>query len=427
MDIIKLFYNPIDVKPSYLLLHFLKTLGFYIESHTDYSCPETGQSIVDIYIVSSDYAQIFRQRLDSLREEKSLLIFKDGWSASGLAQTTQVISYDDAVRDDHAFLLSVIAALKQIMIQTGVSSERLVFHTPNWHIIMNEVASFYTENSIASIMQYSKSLCGQDQLFHIMSFYYDKYITSVEELIYQYGMLPILRYILLRAKYELDYIYKQNSRKYLYDPDLLSTECEALLRQFGQNEELLFLNANIHFELQDKWQQACGEYEDIRVSHCAYGDFKGGRIVRLYLEEYDKAVVVLKRALKINPDYYAAWYQLAACYEELGEYRLAVEYFSRIIEILREPYKRRLLAPLDLEYLYKAHIKIAFIRQYNLGEPYTAQSYLERADQIKSRIDDDTYLKLVWPEILDDPNLTSKLRDELRMRVTSKAATLFCH
>ena len=62
MDLIRLFFNSIDVEISILLIHFLHYLGFYIEKIEEKGMRSEAESLVDIYIISNAFLEdIFGQ------------------------------------------------------------------------------------------------------------------------------------------------------------------------------------------------------------------------------------------------------------------------------------------------------------------------------------------------------------------------------
>lgn len=411
MDLIRIFYSPFDIKPESLLRHFFRSIGFYVEEIADDARPAGGSSVADLYIISSDYAPEFEQRMGALHAEKTIFIFKDGWSADGLSRLMQAVDYDGS--GDDVFLYDVIAALDRVMVQTGVPYDRLIQSTAQWQDMVEAVARVYLQNDIIRVVQYSRYFYRQARLFDIAFDHYMAYIDDLERIAETFGRCALIQYIIAYAKYELNYVCKQNLYQCMFDPEELSSVCESLLASYESNEELYFLLADIHFELQGKWQRSCGEYEDIRVSHCAYGDYKCGRIVRKNLKEYDKAIIVLKRAVQMKPDYHEALYQLASAYEDQGRFSEAIRHYTRIVKILRRKYRRHLLSPLEMEYLYKALMEMSLISQYSFGDAAAGREYSAMADEVRGEIADDTYLSLIWPAALDDESMVQVIKDAM--------------
>lgn len=425
MDLIRIFYSTLDIQPERILRHFLGSIGFYVEEIADTTCPDKNPSVADIYIISNEYASDFLNLLEDyeIDEDKSVFIFKNGWDADGL-DGAYTYYYDNLEeyggtdeKDEKEFLEFLIGTLDSIMVNSGISEDRMIRCDEKWDLIVSKVADEYIDKKIPKYVQYTKYFYRHPELFQMTFRSYVDYISKLEHMLVVYEYSPLLHYIITYAKYELDYICRQNLYECYYDPEELCIVCNFLLMHYGQNEELWFLRADIHYDLQGKWQQACTEYQDVRVSHCAYGDYKCGRILREYLKEYKKAIVVLQRAIALKPDYYAAWYHLAAAYEASGKYRIAIQYCEYIIEMLDKKYKRHLLSPLELEYFHKTIIKIIMISQYYLGDKATADSYAKLAEDVKKEANDNTYLQCIWPEILEKEELVQIIRNEIRMRL----------
>lgn len=423
MDLIKIYYSALDVQPERLLRHFFRSIGFYVDEIPDDIRIRENHSLADIYIIGNEYAAEFQSRAENLNERKSILVFKDGWSIQELPGMVRAVFYNVHREDD--FLRQMIGALDSIIFRNGIHGRRLFETMEDWKTEISAVADSYWNCDIPKIVQYSRYFYRQQELFQIAYEKYTTHIMQLEKLMAQSGNSPLLQYIMAYAKYEFNYICRQNLFECLYDPDELAGICDLLLELYEPNEEVCFLLADIHFHLQDKWQQACGEYEDERVSHCAYGDYKCGRIVRMYLKDYDMAITVLKRAIGMKPDYFAAYYQLAASYEGQEAYSTAMEYYSRLIEILKEKFQRQLLSALELEYLYKTIMKIAMIYEHYLGSYSMAEIYYEMADDIKAEIDDDTYLRLTWPEVLGNQRLVQTIRDEMYAHVREQIEKVY--
>lgn len=54
MEIVRIYYNSIDIQPRLILHHFLRYLGLYVEEVTE-GMHSRGESLVDIYIVGDEY------------------------------------------------------------------------------------------------------------------------------------------------------------------------------------------------------------------------------------------------------------------------------------------------------------------------------------------------------------------------------------
>lgn len=239
---------------------------------------------------------------------------------------------------------------------------------------------------------------------------YKKFISDIETGLSNLGQHDLLEYALVYAKYEINLICKKNLNQYLYSVEGLLTQCEKLISKHAENEELYLLRADIQLELQDRWLWACDDFADPHIAHCAYADYKRGKIFNVYLEEYDSAEHLLTRAVRKKKDYVYAWYQLGSCYEEQAKYQKAIDAFSTILKVLNDKYTRNLLAPMEMEYMYKAAMRIAVVYKTRLGDYVSAYAYNDFAEHIRNKDAMKDYLKQIW-------NGPQKIKDEDAFRV----------
>jgi tetratricopeptide (TPR) repeat protein len=197
--------------------------------------------------------------------------------------------------------------------------------------------------------------------------------------------------------YELDLICEINSYPLSYDPEGILLFCEKLLHKSDRNEQLLILHADIQFELMDMWSRACDEYLNSRLEHCVYPKYKFGRIISLYLKEYKNSIEVFQKAIEQKGDYFSAWYQIGLCQEDLGKYQEAVGAYEKVISLLRGKCGKHLLAPVELEYLYKSVLKSERIYRKCLGDYVMADCYDDLAEHVKLEAKQTVYLEQVWP------------------------------
>lgn len=415
MDMIRLFYNSLDVQPGVLLRHFLRYLGFYVDERTDKKWVRHWKSAVDIYIISDEYMSNRETVFDEVDLEKTIYVLKDGWVIDN--QISNVVYYDEAAQDE--FLPKITDVLCDIIDECQIGVALLLQSDFKWREIISVIVKAYQSNNLLEASLIARCFYRQRNLFQKARKHYERFLTKIE---YEMGS-DLLRYVSLYAKYELNVGCKKNFLKYAYSPYELLDECEELLNSYEENEELYLLKADIKFELLEDWLDACDEYGDEHIESCAYSNYKRGKIFRSYLKEYENAQICLCRAVRRKRDYCYAWYQLGESYEEQAKYEKSIEAYLKIYEILEEKLERHLLAPLELEYMYKAMLKVAAIYKTRMNDYGSAYYYNELAKEIQQACAFDNYLKSILgqeenEEILKMlPDINDTVMDQIHVRL----------
>ena len=420
MDLINIYHGTNNIKPKVLLQHFLRTIGFYVEHIMGEFHARKSEAVAEVYIIDNNYVDEYGTQIN-YEDDKSILIFSDEWSLKDLLLRAKAVSYDEM--NEKKFLVDFIDALDEIM-EGKISCERLIHSDLQWKETVTSVADAYIKHDIMPVTQYTRCFHAQDNLYHMALRNYVQFINELRDLS-QDNDSSLLKYILLYAQFELNRICKQNNYEYYVSNSKLLLFCEQLISKFNTNEELCLLRADILFELQDDWLEAWKYYQVKPVRHCSYVYYKCGRIARLYLSDYDNAIPLLKRAIEMKPDYYQAIYQLASCYEMTGEYEASIECFLQISEVCKKKYRYHLLAPIELEYLYKSYIKVALINQNRLGNNLAAYEYSEMAERIKKEAEDTTFLGQVWPAMLKKDALLKEIKEEMCKHMNAQIQKMF--
>lgn len=434
MDIIRLYCNSTNITPRLFISGFLKYLGFYIEDREQEQEYKSGAvSVADIYILGNGETDIETEyKIGRLDFEKTMIVCSERWRYVNLVEleTFEVVLYREHKNKD--FLSSFIDKLHRILKRT-TSKKRLVRSLKKWNKNVHKLAKLYLDYDILPVTQYARCLRIRKELVLTACFAYQNFIYDLEELIKEIdgdysqpryvedgSCSDLLRYTLLCAKYELDRVCMRNGMLHQYDAQELFQQCSRLERKYKNNEALLFLKADILLELQGDWMQSFDIYQDIRAAHCFYGDYKCGKIYRHYLEEYRPAVKVLKRALRIKPQCYDAWYQVAKCCEAEGVYGHAARGYRNVMRILQWKLESHLLSPDETEKLYKAAMALSKLYKYNIGDDIAASEYRKYAQSLAQEAGWDEYLKKVWFEKYLDDSFARKLRKNMYSMVGMK-------
>lgn len=381
MDIVRIYYNSIDVQPHALLHHFLRFLGFYVDERTDGKEPEDIQSVVDIHIISDAYVQSDAGECIYPNSEKTIFILKDGWKLND--GVGWVINYAALTQD--VFLFQLTEIICEIIGRNRDGAALLMRSGVQWKKTVRYITNKYIEHDMFESVVLTRCLYRKNSVIDRESRRYRAFVNDLSNVMDTLFESDLIRYTALCAQYEFDMVCKRNLLELIYSPAVMLEECEALLEYYVGNEELYLLKADILFELQNKWVDACDEYANEHIAQCAYANYKRGKIFGTLLKEYENAGLCLRYALQKKEDYCYAWYQLGECYEAGAKYASAIEAFEKVYDILKENYSAHLLEPLELEYMYKSVMKIAAIYKTRLNDYGSAHMYSNHA-------------KLIWEE-----------------------------
>lgn len=396
MELIRLFYDSLDVKPVALLNHFLSYLGFYVEEITETTKPSKINSIADIYIISNNYMKQQQNNLVTGLNGKTILICKDGWKVD--TKSIHSIQFAESSEQDEDFLFTLVSHLMSIP-----SYCKLLIHTPlDLNSVLKCVVKAYCKFRILPSMLYTYEFYKQPELYKIAFNNYRSFIGTLDSLQAEDRNSDFVVFVRTYAKFEFDFICKKNSRTFCYPVEELSTACQRLLSRYPENEKIRLLQADILFELEDRWAWAGNQYGDTHLFYCACAQYKRGRISRQYAQDYKSATALQKHAIRCKNNYVAAWYQLALCFEAEGRSKEEVDALEKICEILNKKYQEHLLSPIELEYLYCTVLRIAQINKTYLGNWSAASEYEKAANALKRESNSVKYLQLFWSDISTD-------------------------
>lgn len=414
MEVIRLFCSSMDVKPRVLLNHILRYMGFYTEEITETTIPSSMNSLADIFIVSDYYMEGREESLDIDTTEKTILICKDGWEI--VSPKLHHIIYDVG-RTDRALMTALVSLLAQILDRQNLPEGLLCRSAEDLQETLTYVAQAYIDNEILPSTLYTRCFYRQDLLYKTARANYIHFVEALEKA--PSSDSDLIRYITTYAKFEFDSICQENSIVCHYPVGEMSKECARLLAKYPDNEQVRILQADIHLELDGAWTIAANEYGDVHLSYCSYAHYNRGRILLKYAEDYRSALDIQRWAIEYKKDYFAAWYQIALCLEAQRQYKDAVLALEEVCKILNPKYQEHLLAPMELEYLYKAVIKLAGINEEYLGDHLSAQMYEEIAAELQKEVCEIKYLGMVWEDALKKPELVNIIEEEMKDRIES--------
>ena len=414
MDFIRMYYSNMDVMPKVLLNQFFRYMGFYVEEIVGNTKPSDKQSSFDIYIIGDEYWEEKGGSFLIDNIEKAILIF---------AQTKQDMQYTDEAHivryseDLYTFLKTLIVKMCDIYDCQMSLERRLLDHVDDLRETLLYMTQKYLDNGILHATIYARCCYEQERLREMAFDSYRGFIRAMEQ--YSSDMMrnDYIIYVVNYAKFEFDIICQKNSYELYYPVEQIKSECMKLVEKYEENEQLRIFQADVDWELDDFWSKAANEFGDVRISKCAYALYKRGKIIRNYTKDYEIAINFQKWAIRYKEDYYCAWYQLAACYEEIGDYRNAIEALEKVCVILKGKFQRHLLSPTDLDYLYKAVTGIARLYEEKEQNIYMATEYWELAKILEKEVENTNFLHLIWPEISYDLELQKIIIETSKIKV----------
>lgn len=395
MDFVRMYYNSIEVMPKILISHFLRYMGFYIEEITDGTEPSSKESSLDVYIVSEEDVKQNQGGIRINDIEKSIIIWiKD--DPAKIGNNDQFVIYRPRQNMERQFLNDFLDKYIEIFQKQKSEKPRLLGSVHDMQGTLKTIMKLYLSCEILQCSIYTRCFYEQDGLYWRAFDNYTSFIDEVQKRTGEDCKSDLVKYVKTYAEYELDIICKKNFRKLQYPVKELVHQSYKLVEKYRENEQILILKADIDLELDDFWSGAANEFADAYLVECAYAHYKRGRIIRKYTNMYDLAINYEKWAIRYKKDYFSAWYQIAVCYESQGNYEEAVKAFEQICLILDKKFKKHLLSPIEIEYLYKAVVGIARIENDRLGNIYRAESYRNLAKEVIKEVQNTNYLNEVW-------------------------------
>jgi tetratricopeptide (TPR) repeat protein len=399
MNLIRLYHSSTDVQPKALLHHFLRYIGFYVEEITKGDAKSEEESIADIYIIGRPYVEEngYNMKLD--REECTIIIRTDKLDVQSDRLLKQIFSEKMPWEE---FLRGIVDLIAETMRRQSRQGDFLARDVEEWTVYAQRLVGAYLECRLLQSAIYARCFYRQDILYERARKNYQRFIDAMSSQTGAWKSTRMERYAELYAQYELDIIAWRNGQDYPYDPQQMLDSCTGLLHEGDKNEQLLILHANIQYDLLDNWSEASDEYQNTMLRHCIFPKYQFGRIARIKLKDYENALSAFKYATQQKKDYFNAWYQMGLCHEGLGKYREAIEDYEKVMLLLKRRLERHILSPMELEYLYKACMKVSLIYTNRLGDMLASESYGNRVSMLRKEIERTEFLYQIWPEARDD-------------------------
>ena len=401
--------------PKVLLNQFFRYMGFYVEEIVGNTKPSDKQSSFDIYVVGDEY---WKEKggsfvIDNI--EKAIFIFAQTKQETQEVEEAHIVRYSE---DLYTFLKTLIVKMCDIY-DSQISLERRLWdNVKNLRETLSYMAEKYLDNGILHATIYARCFYEQERLREMAFDSYRGFIQAMEQYSDDTGN-DYAKYVVNYAKFEFDLICQKNSYELYYPVELIKNECMKLVEKYEGNEQLRIFQADVDWELDDFWSKAANEFGDVRISECAYALYKRGKIIKNYTKDCEIAINFQKWAIRYKEDYYCAWYQMAVCYEELGDYRNAIEALEKICVILNGKLQKHLLSPTDLDYIYKSVSGIVRLYAEEKRDFHKVNEYWKLIKVLEKEVENTGFLYLVWPEISNDLELQEIIIETSKMKLSN--------
>lgn len=419
MDLIRIYCDEFDIRTKNLIHHFLRYAGFYVEEKTadaDEKSDSEISSTADIYVVGKLYVERHKGTLKLDWDEGTILILMDGMELKGREDELEYIEGTGLTEKD--MLCQLAVSLAVVIERRGLSGNRhLAGSTENFAGMLKKLAEVYMEYDIMPLCFYAKCFYAKELLWKRARDGYQKFINGLQSNANPGCASDLNLYAVSYAMYEMDVICKRNGYVFLYPVEKLRSDAQYLCEKYPENEQIHLFYADILMELEDNWMMAANEYIDEHVTHCAYALYRHGRIRRKYAKDSENALEVLRAAIFYKRDYFSAWYQIGLCYEMQYDCRRAILAYEKVGRIVKERYERHMLSPIELEYFYKAVVKLEDLHRSIQNDREAREYEKERNKLKKSEPEQIKYHVEIWPDMPEDlsGNIIAWSQDMLKL------------
>ncbi len=179
----------------------------------------------------------------------------------------------------------------------------------------------------------------------------------------------------------------------------------------AENDPALDYQAGEYYELALEWE---GE-----TPYMAYTSYRLGRVYEKILRQPDKAEENYRRALKLSPYEYRAYYKLLLIEKKRGNYIKAIDYAKRILSILREKEEANYLQPKEYEYLFKAYLEMAKLYGKELVNGKDYEWATERLHKLCGSIRGGN---VMWDMIFDNSKYSDEYKEKLFKMLSETAS-----
>lgn len=413
MKDICLTYLDSDVRSVKYLLSFFRVIGIYVNERIisdgkleEISLPfEKPDKDIDVMLAgSSEIAEL----LERYRSEDTIFILT-------FSRTLYSENNPKGYIKNINVLLGLIQQLALRYQQFGVEIKNL-----------NVIANIFDKCCITETLLGTRYFYPDKNNYEILCPNYKNAIEQIVEVLknnYRNNVNSnFLWFAMAYLGYEYNYYCKRLNQGFRFShKDLLGTADDLWKSEKEVWKSVILLKAQVYDDLEGKAPQA---YEFYKMSVVGkFNAFAWYKMGNIWQKKYRDRVIALKhfeQAVRINPLYYRAVYKVAECNLGLENIAEARDAYWKVIEILQNRYKRVLLCPIDVEYLYKSYVNLARIEVNKYGDIFEAMRIYEQIEELWEKICDSSDTEDICSKYIAESGLDNKFLTMLYKGLKSK-------
>lgn len=386
MKDIRLTYFNTEICFSTYFLTFFRMVGIYVHERVlqvneenKYIYDKEDEDIINIFIIRDKLEQ---EKLYPYMKNKGIFLLSD---ALRVFDEEKVVIYDEE-SSKLWILKKIIGCLAEDYeeFNRGLSDLLLLAHIYDNNLLMETFLGtrFFIPNKFSY-----KHFCL-------------RYMRSIERIANNRkitGDGSFADFAMAYLAYEYNYYCKRLEKVFLYDVDSILELIQELQAQSDDRwDSLVLLLAQINGDLLEKYDEALRYYLLVTDhSYNAFAWYKIGYIYKNHIGDYNRALNCFNNAVKINPLYYRAVYQMGTCQYTLRKRHKARDAFYNLVAILLDKDWENILRPMEVEYLYKTYVFLARMEYRIYGDIYRSIHWYQDAEELWMRADADRGRSLI--------------------------------
>ena len=405
--------------PKLLIEHFLEYISLLPLEINNGNRINSFKEIINFYIIAyEEDKQIESPNIDSYAN----IIVKNE-TTKDIVENSKSFVYDGS--NNKELLDFIIDKILEI----GILPENTVlFIEKDLGDFLHKVADAYIRNDIFQMYLYGAKFYENEELLQMSFKNYKNFINEIENL----EQCDLKDYILFKAKYEIDVIYKNNNHNLLYSKESFDKFKDKIFSKYKSHEMIYLLQAMITSDIYSFYIKAANEFQNGNLISVPYALYRRGLILskennKIYGEETEKH---FKWAIYYKKDYYEAYYTLLYMYyivlKDTSTRGAKIpdsmidNFFglaNKIQQLLYSKWNCHSLSYKELEIIYQSAYlttdRIEHIRSCNDASVY-AQCFKE----LYKELDSELYLYSTWPDVDKHDGIKESIKDSAKKQLT---------
>ena len=405
--------------PKLLIEHFLEYISLLPLEINNGNRINSFKEIINFYIIANEEdKQIEPSSIDNYAN----IVVKNE-TTKDIMENSKSFVYDGSNNKELLdFIIDKILEMRVLPITTLLNAGA------NSCDFLHEVAEAYIKNDIFQMYLYGAKLYENEEVLQMAFKNYEKFINEIEKL----EQCDLKDYILFKAKYEIDVIYKNNNYELLYPKESFDKFKDKIFSKYISHELICLLQAMITSDIYSFYIKAANEFQNGNLISVPYALYRRGLILskennKIYGEETENH---FKWAIYYKKDYYEAYYMLLyRYYAALKDASIRgakitnsmIDNFlglaNKIQQLLRSKWNSHSLSYKELEIIYQSACltidRIEHIRSCN-----EALAYAQYFKELYKELDSELYLYSTWPDIDKHDGVKQSIKDTAKKQLT---------